>query len=401
MTVRLYYQDPYLFHFRAKVLSCMPKDDSYEVLLDRTCFYPESGGQPCDGGTLGGRPVVSVREEGDRLVHVLDAPVEEPEVEGLVDEQRRRDHMEQHTGQHLLSAAFLSAVGVPTVSMRIGEHESTIDLDRPELFAEDVEAAEDLANRVIREDRAVHCFYPSLDELEQLTLRKRPAVEENVRIVRVPDYDCSPCGGTHCPSTGRVGVVKVRRWEHYKGMTRVTFLAGGRALADHRVKNDVIWDLTGLLSVRDRDLPARVKALVDGHTELERQVRKLRADLLRHAAPELLASAPRLDDGTLLVVHQLAPGYQAEDLKVLAECIVRPGGAIFLGGLPGPKAQLLFARSADRQLDVGALLKKTVAAVGGKGGGTAAQAQGGVPGQSLGQALEAARLDVRAAAQGG
>jgi alanyl-tRNA synthetase len=137
MTVRLFYQDPYLFRFTAKVLACRPVDDAFEVQLDRTCFYPESGGQPCDLGVLGGRRVLAVREEGTKLLHLVDGPIEAAEAEGLVDSQRRTDHMEHHTGQHLLSAAFLEGVGLPTVSVHISAHESTVDLDRPELFVED------------------------------------------------------------------------------------------------------------------------------------------------------------------------------------------------------------------------------------------------------------------------
>ncbi len=394
MTVRLYYQDPYLFRFTAKVLACRPVDDAFEVQLDRTCFYPESGGQPSDSGQLGGRQALGVREEGTRLLHRVDGPIEIPEAEGCVDSQRRLDHMEHHTGQHLLSAAFLEGVGIPTVSAHISAHESTIDLDRPELFEEDADKAEELANRVIRENRTIHCFYPTLDELKQLTFRKMPSVEEDIRVVRVPDFDVSACCGTHCPSTGRVGLVKVRRWEHYKGMTRLYFHCGRRALEEFRFQNSSIRDLSELFSVKDRDLVARVAAMHDEHVEAYRQLRKARSELLKHEAASMLSQSQRLSDGTLLVVRELAEGHGMEELKVLAEALLKHPGVVFLGGAAGPKAQVLFARSPDWPGDMSSILRKVVSGLGGKGGGAPHQAQGGVPGTALSEAIALARKEI-------
>lgn len=387
MTVRLYYQDPYVFHFRARVVASAACGDGFAVELDRTCFYPEGGGQPPDTGTLGGRLVLSVREEGTRVVHLVDGPLESDEVEGLVDEARRRDHMEHHTGQHLLSAAFLATLGTPTVSMHLGELDCTIDLTRPALSEDDAARVEDLVNRVIREDRSIRCFYPSLEELERLTLRKSPQVEENIRIVRVEGFDDSPCCGTHCPSTGRVGLVKVRRWEHYKGMTRVHFLCGGRALRDYQWKSAAVNRLAEKMSVKDQALEGRVMALLESHVELERAHRKLRAEMLTTGAPALLAAAKSLPDGTRLVLRRLADGSTVEDLKTLADAVVREGRVVFAAGTASGKASLLFARSSDVPRDMAALLRACAGPAGGKGGGSPQLAQGGCPAERLDEVL--------------
>ena len=383
-TERLNFADPYLRAFAARVIARADRDGRPAVALDRTAFYPEGGGQPADHGTLDGARVVDVQSDDAGLVwHVLDRRVERDDVEGEVDWPRRFDHMQQHHGQHLLSAAFEELFGLATLAFHLGAEYSSIDL--PGEVPEDrIEAAERRANEVIWEDRPVVTRIVMPEELATIPLRKPPVVEGPVRIVSVPDFDHSACGGTHPRSTGAVGLLHVSRRERRGAETRVEFLCGGRALEDLRRKTRLVSRLSTDLSVGAGELEETVQRIKHHEAATRKRLADNLERLLRYEALELIAWAPRA--GNVPLVHTIRDDLSLADGRVLANAIVAAGGVAVIG-LRGDKAQLLVAAPAAAGVDCNAVVRTALEPVGGRGGGQPAMAQGGVPDSAL---LEAA-----------
>lgn len=376
-TERLYYRDSYLKEFTARVIRSTRSGEDTEVVMDRTAFYPEGGGQPADFGRLAGADVTGVLEKDGEVVHLVRGPVPEGEVSASVNWERRFDHMQQHTGQHILSQAFEQRFGAKTVSFHMGSDVSTIDLATPGLSPEQVRSVEDLSNQVVFEDRpvVVHLLDPS--DLPKFELRKGTDREGEIRVVEVEGFDSIPCGGTHCRSTGEVGLIKVTRWARRSGDVRVEFLCGWRALRDYQGKNEAVVALATSLAVGDQDLREAVERQGRDAMELRRQNEQLRNQLLDVQAEELAAGAETI--GGTAVVAALLPERSAEELKRLAARLIADPGRIALLVAPTDKASVVFARSDDLSLDAGALLRQASAPFGGRGGGRPNLAQGGIP----------------------
>jgi len=400
-TDRLYFADPYVTSFRARVVGSDVHKGSPRVALDRTAFYAEGGGQPADHGFLtpcpplppgrGGTPVkvLDVQSDGDVVWHTLERPLDAEEVEGVVDWPRRLDHMQQHHGQHLLSAAFERLFGFRTVSFHLSPASVTIDLATPAVTDLQLAAAEDLTNQVVWEDRPIHARFVTPQELVQVPLRKAPVVEGAIRVVSVPDFDHSACGGTHPRSTGVVGVVHLRRSEKRGNDTRVEFLCGGRAARDLRAKNALLCRVSTALTVGPDELEGAVSRLREAEQVTRKRLEDAMERLATFEAVELIAQGERR--GGLAVVRAVFSDRTLNDLKALANQITARGGVALLG-LRGEKAQLVFASPAGSPVNSGALLKDVVGQFGGKGGGQAAMAQGGLPdGSKLDAALEIAK----------
>ena len=388
-TERLYYLDSYLLTFEARVVERTEVGGRPAVVLDRTAFYPTSGGQPHDTGTLSGVRVVDVVDREEVVLHVLGGPAPAAEtVVGEVDWERRLDHMQQHTGQHVLSQSFDRCCGAPTVSFHLGEEHCTIDVARSPLLAEEVARAEEMANRIVLEDRPVRAHLVAPEDLDRFALRKATAREGEIRVVEVEGFDHSACGGTHCVRTGSVGPVKVRRWERRGSDTRVEFLCGWRALRDYGWKHDVVKSLAEGFRVRDRDVAPAIQRSLDELRSTREALEDLRERLQGYEVAELLAGAtplPGRDAAARLVVRCLADR-TPEELKRLAQRLTAGGGVVALLGLrAGERAHLVFAQSPGLPFDVGKLLKATCVGLGGRGGGTRDLAQGGAP--------EASRLE--------
>src|SRR5712692_7572466 len=293
MTDRLYYNDPYLQAFDASVQRAADRDGRLAVTLDRTAFYPTSGGQPFDTGTLGPFRVVDVVDEDDgTITHIVEpsnpqSPIPNPfagqSIRGLIDWPRRFDHMQQHTGQHVLSAAFERLFGARTVSFHLGAQASTIDLAR-ELSAIEITVGEDGANAVVWEDRPVAIRYATAEEAAKLPLRKEPARGGTLRLIDIDNFDLSACGGTHVARTGGIGVIAVARWERFKGGQRLEFLCGGRALSRFHALRDQSAATVRLLSVLPEDIPATVERLQGELKDQKRSLVTLHADLARFLA---------------------------------------------------------------------------------------------------------------------
>lgn len=377
MTDRLYYHDSYLRSFTAQLTGRRTSDGRIEVCLDRTAFYPEGGGQPADHGLLDAARVVDVQADDDGSVwHTLDGHLDgDEEVLGQVDWPRRFDHMQQHHGQHLLSAAFEELHQLPTLAFHLGTEYATIDLPG-DVDEATIRTAEDLTNEVIWEDRPVEARFVPIDVLATIPLRKPPAVEGPIRVVSVPGFDHSACGGTHPRTTGAVGLLHVRRRERRGGETRIEFVCGRRALRDLRTRGGLLVRMASGMSVGLEELEEAITRLRDQEVTQRKRLGVVMERLLAFEARDLVASAAAA--GGTPVVRQVRDAIDLAEARLLATAIVREGGIALLG-LRGEKAQVLIARPAGHTLDCGKALREAIAAVGGRGGGQPQMAQGGVP----------------------
>jgi alanyl-tRNA synthetase len=388
MTDRLYYTDPYLRKFDATVRALDDRDGRTIAVLDRTAFYPTSGGQPFDTGVLGGRAVVDVVDQDDgTIAHVLAASEMErsatasgergmrvgESVSGEIDWPRRFDHMQQHTGQHVLSAAFDRVFGVRTVSFHLGSDASTIDLAR-EMTPGEIAAAEDAANAIVWEDRPVAVRFSSRDEAAAMPLRKEPKREGTLRLIDVEGWDLSACGGTHVARTGAIGIIAVASWERFKGGQRLEFLCGGRALRRFGSYRDALDRSGRLLSVLPGELPAAIERLQAEAKERKRASIALQSELSRFQALELAAAAEQV--GSVRLVARAIEA-DANGLKSLASAITAaPGFFVVLVSTSSP-ALAVVARSSDVSVSAQTVLSALVAKFGGRGGGKPELAQGG------------------------
>jgi alanyl-tRNA synthetase len=375
MTERLYYLDPYLREFDATLIDTVSYDGQTALVLDRTAFYPDSGGQPSDAGSFGDVRVVDVVNLDDGgILHVVDRAPSVTALHGRIDWTRRFDHMQQHTGQHVLSAAFARLLNVRTESFHMGVEYSTIDLSR-EVSAAEVARAEDEANRVVWEDRPVTIRFATADEAAAMGLRKESKREGTLRLIDVEAFDLSACGGTHVARTGAIGIIAVAATERFRGGSRITFLCGGRALAGFRALRDTVAGSVRALSVLPAELPAAIERLQGEGKDVRRQLKEFQTKLAAHEADALAATAAE-SNGVRLALATM-PGWDAAGLKAIASRIVeRPGYFVVLIGDP-PHAPIVVARSANVPHDSAAILRAIIERHGGKGGGRSELAQGG------------------------
>jgi alanyl-tRNA synthetase len=400
MTERLHASDASLLEFDATVVARREHEGRPAVVLDRTAFYAESGGQPWDTGTLGGARVVAVVEDGEDVLHILDRPLAGERVHGVVDAERRRDHVQQHHGQHLLSKAFVEVAQAETIAFHLGSEVTTIDLDRL-VGEEQARAAERRANEVAWQARPVRISMLTAAEARAQGLEPPEGVEADVRVVEAEGFDRQPCGGTHPKTTAEVGVVVITGLERYKGGTRVSFVCGHRALAAVAHRQTVLTRLVSTLSAPLDELVAAAQKAKDELVESERRAKGLLERALEGEARRLLAEAR--GDGPLptttspAVVVAAFDGWPPGDLRVLATRLVALAPCVALLGSRADKAHLVFAQSEGLPHDVPALLKAAVERLGGKGGGRGNMAQGGGDRLDLlDEALARAREAVRA-----
>ena len=376
VTERLYYSDSHLIEFDARVVDLSDRVSGWTaVVLDRTAFYPTGGGQPSDTGTLNGARVVECIDDGDNgVLHVIQgaAPARDAVVHGRVDWSRRLDHMQQHTGQHILSQSFINLFNAPTKSFRVLETACEIDVDLKNPTSEVIERAVELANNVIWEDRAIAIRNVTSSEAAELPLRKEPARDGDLRLIEIDGFDLTPCGGTHAYRTGEVGMIAVRSWERAKGLTRIEFVAGVRALADYRKANRSAREVAALFSTGRDDAPQVAAQMVEEHKDLNRRIRALEELAAEVEAEKLFTTA------TQGVVSQVFDGRDAESLKKLAQALIaKPAIVALLASRDKDTARLVFARSADASGDMSALMREACALLDGRGGGKPELAQGG------------------------
>jgi alanyl-tRNA synthetase len=376
VTERLYYSDSHLIEFDARVVDVTDRVSGWTaVVLDRTAFYPTGGGQPSDTGTLNGARVAECIDDGDNgVLHVLkgSAPARGEVVHGRVDWSRRLDHMQQHTGQHILSQAFVTLFNAPTKSFRVLEASCEIDIELNNPTSEVIERAVELANNVIWEDRTITIRNVTSAEAAELPLRKEPARDGDLRLIEIDGFDLTPCGGTHAYRTGEVGMIAVRSWERARGLTRIEFVAGTRALADYRKANKSAREVAALFSTGRDDAPQLAAQMVEEHKELNHRIRALEEIVAGVEAEKLLTAASQG------IVSQVFEGRDAESLKKLAHALIeKPRVVALLASRDKDTARLVFARSADAPGDMSVLMSEACAMLDGRGGGKPDLAQGG------------------------
>ena len=375
MTERLYYTDAEALEFDARVTDSENTDGQPSVVLDRTAFYPTSGGQPCDTGTLGEARVVDVIDEGERIVHVLSMPLEPgTPVHGVIDAARRHDHMQQHTGQHILSAAFDRLFASPTVSFHLGAESCTIDLAKA-VAAGDVERSVDEANRVVWEDRPVLVRFASADEARAAGLRKESQRGGELRLIEVTDFDLSACGGTHVARTGAVGIIAVTGTEKVKSGLRVSFVCGRRALDRLRLLRDAVSGSLRALSVLPADLPDAIHRLQAEGKALRKRVGELQEALAGQEAERLLALASQREP--TMVLAAVMDGWEAGGLRAVASSLIARRPLRVVLATSAPPVSIVVAQSAADGADAAAVVARLTARFGGRGGGTSELAQAG------------------------
>jgi alanyl-tRNA synthetase len=416
MTDRLYYHDSFLYDFEAEVCEVLDSPRP-ALILDRSAFYPTSGGQVFDTGTIttdaGAKLRVAEVADGDNgeVVHYIEAERDFDKaalkpgtrVRGQIDSSRRRDHMQQHSGQHVLSAAFIRLYNMPTVSFHMADEYCSIDLDTPTLTKEQIESAERLANEIVLENRSVDVRFVTREEAAQLGLRKLPPTErDELRLINIRDFDLCACGGTHVSQTGQIASVLLRRVEKVRQGWRVEFVAGQRAVATARRDFTTLTEVAGLFSAHIYDVPQQARKSLDEIRSLRKLHEQSQEELAEAQAAALLAETPETN-GRKIVIRILAD----RDLsfaKLLAQKLTRLSpNVVALVATTSPQPSLVFAQSAGEPFNMGTLLKETMAKLGGRGGGSKDMAQGGVPNADGIEAelkAVAAIVNVAAAAQG-
>ena len=388
MTKRLYYFDSYLKEFCGEVTRQLKIDGMPAVILDRTAFYPESGGQPHDTGSLGEARVLRVLEDdAGEIIHILDRDIPIGPVSGLIDWERRFDHMQQHTGQHILSQAFIAVTKAATLSFHMGQETSTIDVDLAEPSASQMEDVQTLASGIVFEDRAVHVLTTDRVNLGSLGIRKESQREGEIRVIDVEGFDRSACGGTHVRHTGEIGIVAILGFERYKGGTRVEFAAGQRALKILSGDHALLKELCGLYSTGPDNLADMTEKLFQERAALSKEKDRLQAQLLDMEAESMIAGAGQA--GRTAIIRRTYSGRKLEDVKVLAQKLAAHPGIVAILAIDDAR-QLVVARSAGLPGSCHEAIRQVTAEFGGKGGGRPELAQaGGIPADSLDACLAA------------
>ena len=398
MTRLLYHEDSSIRQFDGTVVQSLEQDGAFWTELDQTAFYPGGGGQPPDRGRLGSVLVTDTREENGRVWHRTEAALAPGErVQGVLDWARRFDHMQQHTGQHILSQAFLEVASAETRSFHLGEEEVSIDVAHPGPDPELLRSVEERANQVVWEDREVVVHVVPREEVGRFPLRKLPAVEGMVRVVEVSGFDWSACGGTHVARSGQVGIITVLSTEKYKGGTRVGFVCGGRSLRRQRERMLLLRDLSLAFTAGEADLPKAVARLKEERDRLDRRLKTILKAELEREAVSLVEAAPRGALGPVVARH--FPEREASEIGTLAALVAARGGiALLAAGTDTPRAH--FSAPAGT-IAVGDLLGGLCREHGGKGGGRPESAQGAIPAQAIQAALKAAEAAALAGAREG
>ncbi len=363
-TKRLYYEDAYLTEFEAEVVERTERGGCPAVVLDRTAFYPDSGGQPWDTGELGGASVVEVHDLEGTILHVLDRPVEGERLRGRVDWRTRFDHMQQHTGQHVLSQAFWEVLKGETRSFHLGPEASTLEIGLASASEAELDKVEDRANAIVWEDRAVKISFVPEDRIDEVPLRRPPKKSGLLRVVEVAGFDFSACGGTHVRRTGEIGLVRLGPAEKIRGNLRFEFLCGARALRDYRSKDRAVRRLATSLSCGAADAPAQVEKLAAEAKALKKRARKLEERLAAFEAAEIVRSASGR------IVAGLLEDKTPDEARFLALNVIRSGEFAVAYGAPGEaQGHLIVARSESIPADLRQIIQAVAAVVPVKGGG--------------------------------
>lgn len=396
-TEKLFYKDQYIKEFEGKVLEVTERDGKFHVFLDKTAFFPGGGGQASDLGTLDGKEVIDVIEEGDKIAHILNEKIEEGKVvKGIIDWNRRHDGMQQHLAQHVLSGCFFSMFNVNTAGIHLGHDVSTVDIIGN--VSEDmIKKAEKRANEVIKENHKVNFIMTDREKAQAMGLRRDLATDDNsIRVVQIEDLDINACCGVHPSNTLELQMIKIKGWVPHKGNTRIEFLAGDRAVSYALDRDNILSEICKKLNTADNEAINRINNLNNDYAEVLEEKKKLKNELSKYEVENLINSAEKSND--FIIISKI---YENEDMKYLnklATSLTEENNRVVLFAVKGKdKANLLFAVSKNlKEKNMGALVKETLALIDGKGGGSPLIAQGGGKNvENLEKAMEYALEKVR------
>lgn len=375
---KLYYENPYQKEFTAEVIKVIEKENEYHVELDKTYFYPEGGGQPSDTGYINGILVTYVYEEGEKIYHVVKVkPIKIHKVKCSIDFEKRYDYMQQHLGQHILSACISNLFNANTIGFHLGNEYATIDTDKP-IGIDDIKACQEKANKIVLDNINIEVLYPTSSEFKKISVKKVPIKSgEKIRIVKIADIDINPCCGIHPSSTIEVQLIKITKFEKYKNGLRIEFMCGGRAVSDYVVKHEAIEKMSKLLCCNNATVLSEVQRLSGELNKALTEKRALKAEVADYEVQNMLASAEHIED-----IRVLKCIYDKVDLKyatMLATKLASAPKVVVLFGVKSvDKANLLFMCSRDLNiLSMDSLLKDAITLIDGKGGGSTFSAQGG------------------------
>ncbi len=396
-TEKLFYKDQYIKEFEGKVLEVTERDGKFHVFLDKTAFFPGGGGQASDLGTLDGKEVIDVIEEGDKIAHILNEKIEEGKVvKGIIDWNRRHDGMQQHLAQHVLSGCFFSMFNANTAGIHLGHDVSTVDIIGN--ISEDmIKKAEKRANEVIKENHKVNFIMTDREKAQAMGLRRDLATDDNsIRVVQIEDLDINACCGVHPSNTLELQIIKIKGWVPHKGNTRIEFLAGDRAVSYALDRDNILSEICKKLNTADNEAINRINNLNNDYAEVLEEKKKLKNELSKYEVQNLINSAEKSND--FIIISKI---YENEDMKYLnklATSLTEENNRVVLFAVKGKdKANLLFAVSKNlKEKNMGALVKETLALIDGKGGGSPLIAQGGGKNvENLEKAMEYALEKVR------
>jgi len=374
MTIKKFLEDSYTKEFKAKVKACTPLKDAFAVILEETYFYPEGGGQPSDLGLIDGKKVLDVYYYEDQIIHLVAEAIEKKEVLCQIDWQRRLDFMQQHLGQHILSRVFELKYDANTIGFHIGEDYVTIDLDK-KLAQEALDRVEDFSNEIIYDSRKVEILEPSPEALKKMPLRKEPSVTEDIRVIKIENFDFSPCGGTHLKRTSEVGMIKIKKSNNNNEGIRVEFLCGRWALKDYQWKNQMINDLSHLLTIKDKEVKNRVEALNTEVIETKKQMNVLKTEVLDMKSKKISEDYDMIN-GVKVITGQLKD-YGIKELRyIVNQLITQEGIKVCLIGLEGEQVHLIMGKSKKLDYDLKKDFNHFIVALKGNGGGSSSLCQG-------------------------
>ena len=390
-TKRLYFDDPYQVDFEAKILDRRIHQEKPALILDQTYFYPEGGGQPADRGTLSGVTVLHVLEQDGEILHILEDEIPEDTVKGVIDWDTRLDHMQQHTGQHVLSQCFHRLLSGKTLSFHLGEKLSTLEIGLSSITDLDQDRIEACANRAVFQNREIKTYFVEGSEVSSVPLRRPPKKSGRIRVVEAVGFDYSACGGTHPHRTGEIGLIKILKREKIRSNLRFEFACGNRALEDYRMKNRILTEVAARFSAGEADLPAVVDKLLFEQKESARIMKKLRIRLIEQEARDMVR-----DSHDPVILEQFKER-TAQDVRQLAlEVIQSPGRVVLFGLQSGERAHMVMARSEDMALDLRELIPVVSPMLNARGGGrpSLVELAGDRP-EALTEALNAARQNLK------
>ena len=378
MTTKFYLDNPYVREIEGRIVDKAYRNGKYYLKLNRTIFYPHlSGGQPGDIGTINGVAIEEVYEEGKDIIHVVSKNIHSNKVTLNIDWKNRLDNMQQHTGQHLLSASFYKLYNGETIGFHLGKDYVYIDVDLPSLTDEEAKRIEIFANKIITSNFEIKAYYAKNNEIEKIPVRKKPTVKSNIRIVEIDNIDFSPCAGTHLRNTGEIGLIKIRKWESYKENIRVEFICGNIAFVDYSWKNQAINDISLLLSSKDQDSYEKVKLIYDQKNELEKENRNLKEEVNKYEAKEIFESAFKIRE--ISYISRMFENKELKEINYIANYLSKNNNLVQIYGLKDNN-EGLFLINVSKNLDVNLkdILRDLSTKFHIKGGGTKNNIQGKV-----------------------